>query len=221
MALQNDTVLFGNVQYNGGDTMYGEWFETFEMKDGQIINRRDEDHKAQGLWIISDSSGNYWKGNYENGNADGIWQHFDKRGKLLTEREEYSIGKDQCIVKEIDYSSGKPVILFDKPVLKFYAQYFLPIMVVFIVSLIGRIFINSVIYNRENNTDHSPIYRGLPYAEKDREDFFFSLYCMYTFWFFNFKPENRRLVWISNTMSALVLIIFFGLIIGLSITGDI
>jgi hypothetical protein len=221
MIKDNDTLPYQETMEvrENGDTVYLGACRTFEKVNGHIINQSDDQCLRQGLWTITDSLGNYWTGNYHDNNEVGIWKRFDKSGKLLTETEEVSFGRDTEKVKEIDYTSGKPVTLTNKPFLAFYINNLFAIMVILVATFFGRIFVNSNIYNVENGTDFSPIYFHLgPLVTKN---FGHSLLCTFTFWFSSYKPENKRLVIISNTMSVIGLTIFFGAIIGLAITGEI
>jgi hypothetical protein len=220
MIKDNDTLPYKlEMEIRNGDTTFLDACRTFEKINGQIVNQSDDQCLRQGLWTITDSLGNYWNGNYQDNNEVGIWKRFDKSGKLLTETEEVSIGKDTYKVKEIDYTSGQPVTIIDKPFLSFYIKNLIAIMVILFVAFFGRVFINSSIYNSENETDFSPIY--FHFGPLVTKNFGHSLLCTFTFWFSNYKPENKRLVIISNTMSVIALTIFFGLIIGLAVTGEI
>jgi hypothetical protein len=219
MRILTDTEYYGDKTYYPGDTLYEGSCNTFERVNGQIINQ-SKGCLRQGLWIITDSLGNYWTGNYHNNHEAGIWKRFDKSGKLLKETEEVSFAKDTYKVKEIDYSSGKPVIVVDRKFLAFYIKNLVAIMIIFFVTFFARPFINSSIYNRENGTDLSLFYFGLPFTKRFWEYAGHGMLCMFTFWFFNFKPENRRLVRISNALSGISLGIFFGIIIGLAINGE-
>lgn len=218
MIKDNDTLPYQETLEvsENGDTVYLGSCRTFEKINGQIINQSDDHCLRQGLWIITDSTGNYWTGNYYNNNQDGIWKQFDRSGKLLKETEEVSFYKDTYKVKDIDYTSGQPVTSIDKPFLAFYINNLVAIMVIFFGTLFGRVFINSRIYNIENGTEFSPIYFHFwPLVTKN---FGHSLLCTFTFWFSKYKPENRKFVIISNTMSLMTLIIFLGIIIGLVVT---
>lgn len=219
MVIQTDTVYFGNNTYYPGDTLYEGTCQTFETINGQIINQSDDHCLRQGLWTITDSLGNYWTGNYHDHNKVGIWKRFDKSGKLLIETEEVSFMRDTYKVKEVDYASGKPETVIDKPFLSFYIKNLVAIMVIFFVTFFGRILINSKIYNLENGTEFSPIY--FHFGPLFSKNFGHSLLCTFTFWFSDYKPENRRFVIISNTMSVIALTIFFGIIIGLAATREI
>jgi len=220
MINDNDTLPYKlEMKIRDGDTTYFGACRTFEKINGQIVNQSDDQCLRQGIWKITDSLGNYWTGNYQDNNEVGIWKRFDNSGKLLTETEEVSFGKDTYKVKEIDYTSGQPVTIIDKSFLSFYIKNLVAIMVILFVTFFGRVFINSSIYNSENGTGFSPIYFHCgPLVTKN---FGHSLLCTFTFWFSNYKSENKRLVIISNTMSVIALTIFFGIIIGLAVTGEI
>lgn len=221
MIKDNDTLPYQETMEvrENGDTVYLGACWTFEKVNGQIVNQSDDQCSRQGLWTITDSFGNYSTGDYHNNHREGIWKQFDKSGKLLKETEHVSFDKETYKVKEIDYTSGQPVTLIDKPFLSFYIKNLVAIMVIFFLTFFGRVFINSSIYNVENGTDFSPIF--FHFGPLVTKNFGHSLLCTFTFWFSNYKPENRRLVIISNTMSVIALTIFFGIIIGLAVTGEI
>lgn len=221
MVKDNDTLPYQETMEirENGDTVYLVACRTFEKTNVQIVNQSDDHCMRQGLWTITDSLGNFWTGIYHDNNEVGIWKKFDKSGKLLKETEDVSFGKDTYKVKEIDYSSGQPVTIINKPFLAFYIKNLFAIMVILFVTFFGRVFINSSIYNLENGTDFSPIY--FHFGPVVTKSFGHSLLCTFTFWFSDYKPENRQLVIISNTMSVIALTIFFGIIIGLALTEEI
>lgn len=221
MIMDNDTLPYQETMevLENGDTVYHGACWTFEKVNGQIVNQSDDHCLQQGLWIITDSLGNYWTGIYHNGNEKGIWKQFDKSGKLLKEKEDVSFGKDTYRSKEIDYTSGHSETIVNKPFLAFYIKNLVAIMVIFFVVFFGRVFINSIIFNIENGTDFSPIF--FHFGPLVTKNFGHSLLCTFTFWFSEYKPENRKLVMISNTMSVIALTIFFGIIITLAVTGEI
>lgn len=217
-VVQTDTVHFDGKTYYPGDTLYEAFCHTFERSNGQIINQTDDRCLQQGLWIITDSVGNYSTGAYHNGHETGLWKKYDKNGKLLKEMESISIGKETYELKEIDYSSGHPVTIIDKPFLSFFLKNLLLIGATLFALFAIRLFINSEIYNVENGTQYSPIYFFAPgYIAPNFEH---SCLCTFTLWFFNYKPVNRKLVIISNTLSAIAVGIFLGIIIGLTVTGE-
>lgn len=210
MIKNGDTLLYKEeMRVNDGDTTYLGACWTFEKINGQIINQSDNKCHAQGFWIIKDSLGNSWKGDYQDGKRTGTWKQFDKFDKLLKEKETITINKDTYTLKEVDYSSGQPVILVDKPFLAFYLKNLLLITIILFVSFFSRIFINHRIYNIENGETVSI------------NNFKHNLLCTYSFWFSNYKPENRKLVLITNTLSIISLVLFFGIILALAITGEI
>jgi hypothetical protein len=208
----NDTLTYQETMEirEKGDTVYLVSCRTFEKINGQIVNQTDEQCLRQGLWTIPDSSGNYWTGIYHNNNQVGIWKRFDKNGKVLTETEEVSFGKYTYKVKEIDYTGGHPVTVIDKPFLSLYLKNFMFIVVLLMLTFLIKLFINNTIYNRENGSNLSPFYVGTPFTKEYFDYALHFLTCSLTIWIFNYKPENRRLVKISNTLTTLMLTIFFG-----------
>lgn len=220
MVKNNDTLPYREeMEIHNGDTVYLGVCWTFEKTNGQIINQQDKNCIPFGHWIITDSIGNYKVGEYENGKPTGIWKEFNKNHNLLKESETISIGNETYKIKEIDYSNGKAVIITDKPFLAFYLKNILLIAVIFFITFFSRIFINSKIYNIENGTKLTPIYS--PFDSIKTNYFEHNLKCTFSFWFSNFKPENKKRVIISNILSIITLSIFFGLIIALAITGEI
>ena len=157
-------------------------------------------------------------GQYKNNERVGDWSYYDRYGKLLRVSEDISFGKDNYTIKEIDYSNGQPVLTVDRKFLAFYLKNFFFIIAIIFSSFFGRVFINSRIYNIENGTNYSPIYFYFPgFVSKN---WWHSMLCTFTLWFVNYKPENRQLVIISNTLSLVALGTFFGILIGLAINGE-
>ncbi|MEO5641841.1 MAG: hypothetical protein ABIQ40_11910 [Bacteroidia bacterium] len=220
MIKNSDTLPYKDeMEVRDGKAVYLGTCWTFEKINGQIINQQDRNCLSQGRWKISDDSGNYRIGDYIDGKSVGVWKHFDKAGKLLKETETVSIGRDTYTIKEIDYSTGQAVTIVNKPFLAFYLKNLFVIVIILFVSFFSRIFINSRIYNIENGTKNSPIYLQL--GPLVTNNFGHSVLCTFSFWFSNYKPENKRLVLITNTLSIISLGIFFGIIVGLAITGEI
>lgn len=219
MVIQTDTVYFGDKTLYPGDTLYEGVCRTFEKINGQIVNQSDDHCLRQGLWTITDSLGNYWTGYYKNNRQTGIWRRFDKEANLLKENRQVHLGQDSYLVKEIVYKDNVATVLIDKKFLAFYIDNFFILVTIILGSFFGRVFINSKIYNIENGTNYSPIYFFASGYVSDNIGH--SLICTFTLWFSNYKPENRQRVIISNTMSIIALTIFFGIIIGLALTGEI
>lgn len=219
MKIRTDTLYLGDKTFYPGDTLYEGACRTFEKVNGQIINQSDDRCLRQGLWIITDSLGNYWTGNYKNNKEIGIWKRFDKQGNLIKETRQVHLGQDSYLIKEISYKDNVRTVIVDRKFLAFYIDNFFILIVIIFGAFFGRVFINSKIYNIENGTDFSPIYFHFgPLVTKNFEH---SLLCTFTLWFTNYKPENRKLVIISNTMSLIALTLFFGIIFGLALTGEI
>lgn len=219
MHITKDTSRFDSITGYHYDTTYSVTCHTFERRDGQIINVTNDRCGRQGLWIVPDSNGDYWKGRYGDAGKVGLWSKFDKTGRLLRESETvWSSGKEYGI-REIDYSTGSRRVLLNRPVFGFFIQHLWLYFTIILGSFFSRVFINSAIYNSENDTNYSPIYFYAPGYVSD--NYMHSLICTFTLWFSDYKPENRRLVLISNTLSLIALITFFGSIIIFTITGDI
>lgn len=195
--------------------------KSYQLLDTNKVIRTVNEYEREGDCIIlfdDTSKTTAAIGQYENNKRVGDWKYYSRNGKLQKVAEVVSLGNDNYTIKEIDYSSGEPITVVDKTFLAFYLKNFVIIMIIFFGTLFGRVFINSRIYNIENGTNLSPVYFYFPgFVSKNREH---SLICTFTFWFSNYKPENRRLVIISNTMSIIALTIFFGLLIGLAVNGE-
>lgn len=219
MIVNNDTLPYKEeIQIIDGDTSYLGACWTFEKVNGQIINQSDDHCLRQGIWYLTDSVGNYSTGIYKDGNAKGIWKEYNKYGKLLKITEEVSLGDDSYKIKEIDYSSGHALTVVDRAFLAFYIKNFYIIVSIIFGSFFGRILINSRIYNVENGTNYSPIVFFFPgYVSKN---FTHNLLCTFTLWFFKYKPENKKRVFISNILSLIAFGTFIGLLIGLGINGE-
>lgn len=152
-----------------------------------------------------------------------LWRRSDyyANGKHITKQIDRIKTLDGIIkVREVLFNGGKEVVIYNKTLFaKIYYRFTIVYMIVFFFFMFSRVFINSRIYNRENGTELSPIYFSIgPFVSKN---FGHSMMCTFTFWFSNYKPENKRLVYISNTFSLITLILFFGAIIGLVISGEI
>ncbi|KAF0202316.1 MAG: hypothetical protein FD170_2042 [Bacteroidetes bacterium] len=220
MIIGNDTLPYKEeIQIRNGDTSYLSACRTFEKVNGQIINQSDDYCLRQGLWILNDTLGNYWKGEYKNNNQIGTWKKFDRNGNLIKEARKVHLGSDSYLVKEIEYNNNVPTVLIDRKFLAFYIDYFWLLIIIIFGSFFGRVFINSGIYNNENGTDFSPIYFFAPGNVSN--NFHHSLLCTFTLWFSNYKPENKQDVITSNVLSLISTGLFFGIIIGLAIAGEI
>jgi len=219
MIKNGDTLPYQlELSVSGTDTFYLGACHTFEYFNGQIINQSDKNCLRQGHWIITDSLGNYWMGEYEDNWEKGIWKQFNRNNQLLMETKNVHLGKNNYLVKKIIYTKNIPTILVDKKFLAFYIENFFILVSIIFGSLFGRFFINSRIYNIENNTNYFPIYFYMPgYVS---ENFHHSMLCMFSFWFSNYKPENKTLVKISNILSVIGLSTFGAIMVGLAISGE-
>lgn len=180
------------------------------------------------------------KGYYRHGVQCGEWLYFDSKGRviekdlplILCKRESHydsngnltqQIDKITSInevytVREAVYQNGKAKVLkdtslFTKLFLRFTAIWAIILAVIFI----ARVFINSRIYNIENNTNFLPFFIFFPgFVSKNYRH---SIVCAFSFWFSNYPKECRRLAITSNVLSMIFFILFFGSIISLTISG--
>ena len=170
-----------------------------------------------------------------NSNKEGEnWKYFDRKGRLteltyhmpLWTRHDYydTIGKlskeadytasagDDIKVREVIYTNGHQKIILNKMLIDIFILHFMGYYLgLFFFFLFSRVVFNVIIYTREGTKFE--VYFGIFYT--------ILLASLYSFWFSNYKPENRRLVVITNTFSIIAGIMFFGLIILSIINGDI
>ncbi len=176
------------------------------------------------LESVQRPDGTVWKNNKD---ARGLLQtgwtryDYDKNGVLVREIEFASIVQDTYTLSEIQYAAGQPVTVFVKPwFTRAYLKCLYWFILVLFTTFFSRVFINSGIYNRQNGTSMSPVYAFAgPFATNN---FWHSLACTFTFWWRTdkLKDENRRAAIISNVLSVTVLVLFFGSLIGLALSGE-
>jgi hypothetical protein len=210
----------GTIVYKADTTLQGTC-RTFEKINGQIVNQTDDNCRTQGLWIITDSIGNYSTGFISNNRNIGIWKHFyfDKGKHLIKETESVYFGDSEYIVKETKHQNKASIVTIDKPVMRFiskvngvmlviYCSFFPFLLIILIITLFIRIFINNEIYNIENGTDF-PFFGNRFKIELSRPgETKHNFLKAFTFWFFRYKPENRRAVLLSNSLSVIFLLAF-------------
>ena len=204
ITIQQDTFYGTQKTYYPGDTMFGYPCQSFEKINGIIINYVDIDCHRQGLWTIYDTLGNHCTGQYLNNERVGLWKYFDKNNKLIKETEDVYLDDHAYRVQENDYSNGRKNIVIHKPLLSFFIKNDIFILIVMFGCFFSRVFINSIIYNNEN---------GLSPVTITNDSI---LLYLFTLWFFKFKPENRTLVIISNTLSSIAITIFIVTVVLLS-----
>jgi hypothetical protein len=219
LSISRDTTYKSGLTYITADTSYEDPCYKFEKRNGVIINRTDNNCLQQGLWITPDSTGSYTTSYYTNGDNNGEWRYYSKKGQLIKKVEEAEFGKDSYIVKEIDYSNGHPVIVRYVPFFKFIIENFAIVLAILIVSIFIRTLVNNKIYNVENGTTFSFIrtkFRILPKL-MDSNELKHRILCFVTLWFFKYKPENKYDVIISNLLSIIIFGGFSILIVGQAI----
>lgn len=195
-----------------GDTSYANQSDRFEKINGEIMNRIDKDGKKRGPWILVDDEGNIEKGNFKNGHRRGVWQFLNKEGLLLQEKETVTFNKKIYTVKEINYSDGKGIVRVDKPFLGFLLKKLIWILGLLFIAFLVKIYINNQIYNIENETDFVPIFFIAPgqFSQNVKH----SLRSIFTWWFINYKKENRFLAIVSNLISIFIVGIVAAILIG-------
>lgn len=196
ITIQKDTFYGLQKTYYPGDTMFSYPCESFEKINGRVINYVDINCHRQGLWTIYDTIGNYCTGKYLNNEKVGLWKYYNKNKKLIKEIEDVYLDDNAYRVIENDYSNGRKNIVIYKPLLSFWIKNDIFILIVMFGCFFFRVFINSIIYNNEN--DISPVT-----ITNDR-----ILLYLFTLWFFKFKPENKTFVIISNSLSFIAITLF-------------
>jgi len=220
--------------------------KSFILIDTNKVEKKVDEYVLQGKSEIFYKNRNgvlAAKGLYDDNEAIKEWKYYNIDGEiieksyqmLLWRRSDYYDNGNHIIkqidriktldgrnvkVREVLFKGRKEVVTYNKTLFaKIYYRFTKEYMIVVFFFMFSRVFINSRIYNRENGTKLSPIYFYIgPFVSKNYEH---SIMCTFTFWFFKYKPENKRLVYISNTFSLITLILFFGAIIGLAISGEI
>ncbi|WP_169316202.1 hypothetical protein [Mucilaginibacter paludis] len=214
MIISSDTTYKGGLTLIKIDTSYQDRCYVFEKRNGKIVNRTDRCCLRQGLWIFTDSVGNYSTCFYTDGNDFGKWKSYNKYGKLLKETEEVSLGQKHYITKEIDYSGCKAVTIVNMPFWGFYITYFFIVIPILVFLSIVRILLNHHIYNIENNTNYSLFGNRFKLAVNESGQLRHELLSTFTIFFFRYKPENKPAVVISNLLSLLCFGSYAILIIG-------
>jgi hypothetical protein len=80
------------------------------------------------------------------------------------------------------------------------------------IAFLIKIYINSQIYNIENETDFVPIFLLSPgHVSKNVKH---SLHSIFTWWFLNYKKENRYLAILSNLITIFIVTIIIAMVIG-------
>jgi hypothetical protein len=228
MVITHDTTHNGSATFVKTDTTYEGACRTFEKISGRIVNQTDDRCYAQGTWVEKDSTGNYTTGNYLDNIKRGIWKsfYFNKDKKLIRETESVYLGDKLYVVKEVYYVNGVGVVVTSRPILKFFILLNQPVLAlesncfgilvfVLVISALARILINNSIYNLENETNFSAVGNRFKIKLFEEGELEHKLLCVFTLWFFKYKPENKSSVFISNLLGC----IFFGALLLLIIEG--
>lgn len=210
MIKDNDTLPYSEeMRVDGNDTTYAVSCNTFIIRDKKIINRQIN-CVSVGYWEFEKGSNTLLKGFYNNnGGREGLWRTYDGKGKLLRETEYASVGRDTYILKETEYINGKAKVIVNKSwFAKFYLKNVLTISLIILISFFLRIPINFLILKKR--------YGQLRFGNALK----YNVMTTFTFWWNGSNAENRKLKTISNVLSIIALGSFFGVLIGLAISGE-
>lgn len=173
-------------------------------------------------------------GEYNNNEIGENWRFFDRKGRLtertfpmtLWIRHDYydTLGKiirevdyTKCMdknieVRDVEYANGQEKVILHKMLIEiFIFRYMAYYLGLFFFLFFSRAFINYAIYTREDEK--------FPYKQKWFHPSNLTI-SLYSFWFSNCKPENRRLVFLTNTFTIISFSMFFGWLIIAAINGD-
>ncbi len=222
MEIHDDTLHVFNNTIFPGDTTYSASCYTFEIRDNKVINRSNQKCLHIGFWIIENDNGTISKGWYSsNGKLTGIWKTFDQNNQLIKEKEYTSVADDTYVLKEVVYKNGKATIISEKTwFAKFYLKNVLTLSIIIGIAFFLRMFINCQIYNQQNKVNNSISYiKNTSTIVKTQG---LNILCTFTFWWriSKLKKESKSMAKFSNTLSIIALGLFFGIIIGLAISGE-
>ena len=219
VKIYQDTIHLEHKTIFPGDTGYLIPCQTFEKVDGQIINMKTADCRPTGFWVIESDDGLIKKGNYnEKGKKTGTWKTYDQNGQLKEEIEYASVANDTYILKEINYKDGQAEIVSEKTwFASFYLRNVLLIAVVIMGAFFSRVPLNMTTARRQYG--QKPVF-WFPFVTSFDKAMRYMIGTMFTFWWTNLKPENKSLGRLSNFLSIIALGGFFGLLIGLGISGE-
>ncbi|MCK5847137.1 MAG: hypothetical protein KAG84_06845 [Bacteroidales bacterium] len=152
-----------------------------------------------------------------------LWRrsdYYDTNNTIVKQIDKINTIDGMVKVKEVLFNDESEQIIYNKTLFaKIFYRFTVEYMVFFFILMFIRIILTSIIYNRENNTSLSPIYFFVgPYITKNYDH---SILSVFTFWFSNYKDKNKKMVYFTNTLSIITLTLFFGVIIGLMISGEI
>lgn len=152
-----------------------------------------------------------------------LWRrsdYYDTNNTIVKQIDKINTIDGMVKVKEVLFNDESEQIIYNKTLFaKIFYRFTVEYMVLFFILMFIRIILTSIIYNRENNTSLSPIYFFVgPYITKNYDH---SILSVFTFWFSNYKDKNKKMVYFTNTLSIITLTLFFGVIIGLMISGEI
>lgn len=174
-----------------------------------------EGHKKIGEWITFSIDGKISeKTTYR---EDGrTVENFDSLEKLINKTEyAYNGLGESRIVEDVEYKNGQEFYKTnDSELTRFFHKNVELIMIFFFLTLFLRVPINHIIYNRQGNKEN--VLFWFPGRGNYFESLFHGLRCMWTFWWFKYRPENKGLV-TSNLILSIISILIFVIVIIASI----
>ena len=220
IKIYKDTFSFGQITKYPGDTSFSVPCNTFEKRNGEIINVRSKRCLRQGYWRIKDDTGYVHKGYHtKDGNRTGLWRIYTPEGKLYSEKEYISIVDDTYILKSVVFDKhGQPITISEKSwFAKFYLRNVLPIWLIIGFSMFLRAPVNAAIAQREDG--QKPVL-WIPFDTSFDDSMRYMIAVLFTFWVSGLSPENKWLGIISNSLSFIAVGGFFGVFIGLGASGE-
>ena len=213
VRIYTDTVSRQGKIHYPGDTFYISPCNTFELKNGQIINQLDYRCNRKGYWEFYESDSILLKGFYNNSNRTGIWEKY-LNGKLTNKTEYKFYFGETYVLAKYDYTNGQRKTIVESNRFRIWAFKLAPIfIVIFVLATILRLSVNGQLYNILNNTKLNMTFT--PYEPKlieKKQHFLISFLTFY--WSRNEVPEEfTHKVKLANFLSALNIISFVIMIV--------
>jgi antitoxin component YwqK of YwqJK toxin-antitoxin module len=166
-----------------------------------------KDHQKTGEWITYSINGKIAEKTIYREDGRTV-ENFDSLEKLISKTEYAYNGLGETrIVEDVEYENGKESYKTnDSELTRFFHKNAELIMIIFFLSFFLRVPINHIIYNRQENKEN--VLFWFPGRGNYFESLFHGLRCMWTFWWFKFRPENKGLV-TSNLILSIISILIF------------
>jgi hypothetical protein len=139
-------------------------------------------------------------------------------GKVIREMDIVKSDGKTVVERDVQYVNGKEYVESnDTFISKLLQRYLVGFFITLGILCVLRTWINSIIYSREEEGLTSGFdYLFKMYNQWDNtstDSLFFSympngIKAFFTFWFSHYKPENRKLVLVANTLSIILILLF-------------